>query len=67
MDLLQAGADTASIALWLGHSDSRSTQTYLHADLRPEAPHPGTRRTRPRRRRSRFKPTDRLLAFLEGL
>lgn len=33
MDLLQAGADTASIALFLGHSDSRSTQPYLHADL----------------------------------
>ncbi|UTI66243.1 hypothetical protein NBH00_08550 [Paraconexibacter antarcticus] len=33
MTSLQAGADTTVIALWLGHADVRSTQTYLHADL----------------------------------
>jgi site-specific recombinase XerD len=33
MDLLHAGVDTTVIALWLGHADSRSTQTYLHADM----------------------------------
>jgi site-specific recombinase XerD len=66
MDLLQAGADTASIALWLGHSDSHSTQAYLHADLSQkrrtlELGAPTPQEAKP------FKPTDRLLAFLEGL
>jgi integrase/recombinase XerD len=66
MDLLNAGADTASIALFLGHSDSRSTQPYLHADLTQKrrtlelgAPIPQAAKP--------FKPTDRLLTFLEGL
>jgi integrase/recombinase XerD len=66
MDLLQAGADTARIALWLGHSDSRSTQAYLHADMTQkrrtlELGAPTPQAAKP------FKPTDRLLAFLEGL
>jgi site-specific recombinase XerD len=66
MSLLQAGVDTTVIALWLGHADVRSTQPYLHADLTikeralalvtPAAAKPG-----------RYKPTDTLLAFLEGL
>lgn len=66
MDLLQAGADTSSIALWLGHSDSRSTHAYLHADLCQKrrtlalgAPTPQAAKP--------FRPKDRLLAFLEGL
>jgi len=33
MSLLQAGVDTSVIALWLGHADIRSTQTYLHAGM----------------------------------
>ena len=33
MSLLHAGVDTAVIALWLGHADIRSTNTYLHADM----------------------------------
>jgi integrase/recombinase XerD len=66
MDLLQAGADTASIALFLAHSDSRSTQPYLHADLTQkrrtlELGAPTPQAAQP------FKPRDRLLAFLEGL
>ncbi len=28
MALLHAGVDTAVIALWLGHADTRSTQIY---------------------------------------
>jgi integrase/recombinase XerD len=66
MDLLQAGVDTAVIALWLGHASTRSTQPYLHADLAIKeqalartAPHPAARH--------RYKPTDSLLAFLESL
>lgn len=66
MTLLHAGVDTAVIALWLGHADIRSTQTYLHADMTikqraldrttPASTTPG-----------RYRPTDQLLAFLEGL
>jgi site-specific recombinase XerD len=66
MSLLQNGVDTTVIALWLGHADVRSTQPYLHADLTikeralalvtPAHVTPG-----------RYKPPDRLLAFLEAL
>lgn len=66
MSLLQAGVDTAVIALWLGHADIRSTHTYLHADMTikqraldlttPASALPG-----------RYQPTDTLLAFLEAL
>ena len=34
-NLLRHGTDTATIALWLGHEDVRTTYgVYLHADLR---------------------------------
>ncbi|MGH2386337.1 MAG: tyrosine-type recombinase/integrase [Candidatus Limnocylindria bacterium] len=66
MALLQAGVDTAVIALWLGHADIRSTHVYLHADMTikqraldlttPASSPPG-----------RYRPTDSLLAFLEAL
>ncbi len=66
MSLLQAGVDTAVIALWLGHADIRSTHAYLHADMTikqraldlttPTSTPPG-----------RYRPADSLLAFLEGL
>jgi site-specific recombinase XerD len=66
MNLLHAGVDTTVIALWLGHADVRSTNAYLHADLAikeralarvtPMTSAPG-----------RYRPPDRLLAFLEAL
>jgi len=66
MSLLQAGVDTAVIALWLGHADLRSTSIYLHADMTikqkaleattPSSATPG-----------RYQPDDKLLAFLESL
>jgi len=66
VQLLQAGIDRAVIALWLGHESVETTQIYLDADLKTKeialartAPH-GTHGRR-------FKPKDRLLAFLEGL
>jgi integrase len=66
MDLLHAGVDTTVIALWLGHASTRSTNPYLHADLKIKeaalaltAPHPAARH--------RYQPTDTLLAFLESL
>lgn len=66
MRLLVAGVDVATIALWLGHASSETTQIYLHADLglkeraiartAPTGIPPG-----------RYRPSDRLLAFLEAL
>lgn len=66
MNLLQAGIDPNSIALWLGHASPRSTQPYLHADLElkeralAQAAPPGSGSRR-------YQPTDSLLAFLEAL
>jgi integrase/recombinase XerD len=66
MSLLRAGVDTSVIALWLGHEDTETTQIYLHADmalkeaaLARTAP-PGTPP-------GRYRPPDRLLAFLEAI
>ncbi len=66
MQLLQAGVDTSVIALWLGHAGVRSTDPYVHADISikekalalttPATSRPG-----------RYRPTDKVLAFLEGL
>jgi len=33
MTLLAAGVDVSVIALWLGHTDTHSTDAYLHADM----------------------------------
>jgi site-specific recombinase XerD len=66
VDLLQEGVDRSTIALWLGHQHVETTQVYLDATLamKEEAlakvtPHQG----RPRR----YRPDDRLLAFLKNL
>jgi site-specific recombinase XerD len=66
MSLLQAGVDTTVIALWLGHSGVRSTDAYVHADITlkeralalttPATVKPG-----------RYRPPDKVLAFLESL
>ena len=66
MRLLRAGIETSVIALWLGHERVETTQIYLHADMgikeralaatAPAAATPG-----------RFRPNDKLLAFLEAL
>jgi len=62
----QAGVDLAVIALWLGHEDARTTQIYLHADLRLKEQ--ALARTTPRDTPAgRYRPPDPLLAFLEAL
>jgi integrase/recombinase XerD len=66
MNLLGAGVDLATIALYLGHANTRATEIYLHADLALKeralartAPTPAAAR--------RYRPPDTLLAFLEAL
>ena len=66
MTLLHAGVDTAVIALWLGHADLRSTQTYLHADMTLKQ-HALDLTTPTTSTPGRYRPTDKLLAFLENL
>ena len=66
MHLLQAGVDLTVIALWLGHEDPATTHGYLEADLAMKRP-ALERLKSPAQRRARFKPTDRILSFLEGL
>lgn len=66
MNLLAAGVDVSVIALWLGHADTHSTDTYLHADMaikqtaidrtRPPHVHPGI-----------YRPTPDILAWLKSL
>ena len=65
MQLLGAGVDTATIALWLGHERVQTTDIYLHADmslkekalarLTPLSAKPG-----------RYRAPDALMRFLAG-
>jgi integrase/recombinase XerD len=66
MELLQSGIDRSLIAIWLGHESVETTQVYLDANLALkqkllERMHPteGIR--------FRFRPGDRLLAYLQAL
>jgi site-specific recombinase XerD len=66
MALLQAGVDIAVIAVWLGHESIETTNVYVHANLAMKEKalakiHPMATPFR------RFRPDDRLLAFLESL
>ena len=67
MELLQAGVDCSVIALWLGHESVETTQTYLHAHLTLKEAALAKLRPYERRTQTRFRPGDRLLAFLEAL
>jgi site-specific recombinase XerD len=66
MDLLHHGVDCSVIALWLGHESMETTAIYLHADMRlkeqalaktdaTDAP------------QGRYRPDDKLMAFLRNL
>ena len=66
MHMLQAGVDITVIALWLGHENPATTHMYVEADLAMkeralQAVQP------PHIKQTRYRPTDRLLAFLRGL
>ena len=66
MTLRAAGVDLSVIALWLGHESIDTVQIYLDADL--ELKEKIVEKTALRKgRRGRFRPKDRLLAFLKGL
>ena len=66
MRLLQAGVDTSVIALWLGHEHVDTTQIYLHADLAIKE-RAIARTAPPGAKPGRYRPSDTLLAFLDGL
>jgi integrase/recombinase XerD len=66
MELLQHGVDRSVIALWLGHESVETTQMYLHADMRLKEK--ALSRTEPLGiKPTRYRPDDKLLAFLESL
>jgi site-specific recombinase XerD len=66
MQLLQNGVDRTIIALWLGHESVETTQMYIHADM--QIKEKAMARTRPiDARPGRYRPNDKLLAFLEAL
>jgi site-specific recombinase XerD len=66
MNLLHAGVDSTVIALWLGHESVEATQIYLHADMQIKE-RALARTTPPDSTPGRYRPPDRLLAFLEAL
>lgn len=66
MTLLQSGADIATIALWLGHENLDSTGIYVHADMTLKER--ALARTTPvNTTPGRFRASDTLLTFLDGL
>jgi site-specific recombinase XerD len=66
MDLLQHGVDRSVISLWLGHESVETTQMYLHADL--QLKEAALAKTAPLNVGvDRYRPGDRLMAFLKSL
>jgi len=66
MHLLQSRVDMTVIALWLGHESTATTHMYVEADL--------GMKTRARekisiaaRKQGKYRPPDRLMAFLTSL
>ncbi|MHB1444203.1 MAG: tyrosine-type recombinase/integrase [Acidimicrobiales bacterium] len=66
MQMLAAGIDAPTIALWLGHESLASTSRYVHADLALKQ-RALDRTAPPRTRRGRYRPPDKLVAFLSAL
>lgn len=67
MRMLEAGIDITTIALWLGHESTSSTEAYLHADLGIKQRALQRLAPPPSHQAPRYKPDDRLLTFLESL
>lgn len=66
MDLLHEGTEQIAIALWLGHESIETTQVYLDADMEMKQKILD-RTTPPSGTPGRYRPGDKLLAFLKGL
>jgi site-specific recombinase XerD len=66
MALLRGGVDRSVLALWLGHEQVGTTDIYLHSDLTIKQR--ALARTKPHHvRPGRYRPPDRLMAFLQDL
>jgi len=66
MHLLQAGVDITVIALWLGHESPLTTHRYVEADLAMKDRALKTLQA-PSQAPIRYRPTDRVLQFLQSL
>ena len=66
MDLLQQGVEQSVIALWLGHESIETTQIYLDANLELKQ-RVLDAVTPPNGKPGRYRPDDKLLAFLRSL
>lgn len=66
MRMLAAGVGIAAVSLFLGHESLASTRPYVHADL--ELKQRALDRTAPPKTKpGRYRPPDKLLAFLKAL
>jgi site-specific recombinase XerD len=66
MQLLHGGVDRTVIALWLGHESVETTHMYIHADMKIKEK--AIAKTLPvEAKHGRYRPSDKLLAFLEAL
>lgn len=66
MRLLQSGVDITVIALWLGHESPLTTHIYVEADLVMKER--ALQMLQPvKTKQIRYRPTDRVLAFLQSI
>lgn len=64
--LKHSGVGPTTFALWLGQESMETTQVYLHANLTLKEQ--ALAKTQPLGGRpGRYRPSDKLLAFLQGL
>lgn len=66
MHMLQSGVDITVIALWLGHESPTTTHMYVEADLSMKRRALQALRP-PRTTTLRYRPSDRVLQFLQSL
>jgi integrase/recombinase XerD len=66
MHLLQSGVDISVIALWLGHESIETTHIYVEADLAMKERALSALQA-PSVKPLRFRPSEDVLAFLNGL
>lgn len=66
MHLLQSGVDLSVIALWLGHESTITTHMYMETDLAMKD-RALEKLKPPSAKQLRYRPTDKLLQFLENL